>query len=259
MKKEHSASLAMHLSGLHTDNPFEEHSLMDWTMRHGKKVLSSILLGFVVLFLLSLWLFRDNFEVAKNYYATLTYFQLFEKSASPEKQQQALLDLQKSLIQYPALQPLYEGKVAQTLLNRNLVEQSLPFANATLKRTQQKDLSDFHRFAHISLLIAEKKYSEALSNSLALKEHLATSLNPHGSNLIVPFNLLRIAFLQQFVGTPHEEIHSWQDFKEYQQRLQQNNQPEQLQALNVINGLFTNGKISLDDYIDMRLKNLADH
>jgi hypothetical protein len=252
MKKNSPKLTSMSLPMLREDDFLEDNRVTEWLLRNGKKLLWCIGGGLIALLLLSLWLFKGNTEISKNYYATISAFQQLEKASSPELQQAALKDMNLALAKSPNLHAKYDAPIAQLLLNAGKVEQAKPFAESALGRTDQDALPGYNAYAQISLLIAEGKHDEALKQSLMLKEALMSNETTSGS--LFAFNLLRIAFLQGLAGTPSAEAASWKMWQEYASKAKDTTHSGPYAQ---IAALFSEGKLSLNDYIDAKLKALG--
>jgi len=270
MKKNPHSTLERSPGNLNLEDTFEEHPITDWIVLHGKTFLYALGVGFVLLFIASFWFSRGTSEATTDYYNASREFQLFDKqslSGTEGTSAKPYFDkLNAILHKYPDLHAKYDGQIAQIFLDRNEVSQAKPFAEATLKRTSQDHLIPYAEYSKISLLIAENNIVEALARSIALKQTLATkessletensSLTPPPENLLYAFNLLRIPFLQQIAGSPTDELHSWQEWLQYNtaENLKLMVAPE---AIENIAKIFSNDDLSLAQYIEARMKKLS--
>lgn len=230
---------------------------MEWVLWNGKKILYSIFGGFLILFILSLWLLRSNSEASKGYFDALSDFQSFEKAVTTEKQAAALGQLSSVLNSYPDLHPLYDGKIAQTLINRHQTRPATPFATATLKRTHSDQLSAYEAYSQISLAIVENDFQLALQRSITLKQKLSLDkASEVNADLLFAFNLLRMPFLYQAMAASAEELAAWHTWKQYEGGQGEDHLSLDPQAFAMVASLFVDGKLSLNDYIDGRIKAL---
>ena len=170
-----------------------------------------------------------------------------------------LRQLQESLKKHPELQAQYDPCIAQFFLAMTAPEQGTPLIERTLKRTQQPYYSVYGR---TSLKISQKKYQEALEDSLALKEKIEEN-RPFGAtsnqhSLLFAFNLLRIALLHQQLGHTKQELETWQQIEHYggwKQGESLNKSIENKGFKELLNH-FTVGQTTLVDYIIKREKEL---
>ncbi len=172
-----------------------------------------------------------------------------------------LIKLQKILKQHPELHPKYDGRIAQKLLLTSQQGLALSFSKAAQKRVGS--FSPYYlQFSNCSLLIGEKKFEEALSQSQALKVALDHDANfwkkrselvQHGA-VLYGYNLLRIAFLQQVLENVPGEIEAWNDFKKEAGWLEIGDSLRRLdpESVQLIGQNFHKNEISLKDFIQYR-------
>jgi tetratricopeptide (TPR) repeat protein len=118
-----------------------------------------------------------------------------EQILAGAKETEALGNLQAALKKHSDLRSRYDGAVAQKLLEQEEVASAMPYAKRALKRTEER-AGPYHQFAKGSLLIAENRFEEALSASLALQEQIEGGQN----YLLHAYNTLRIAMLEEELG-----------------------------------------------------------
>jgi hypothetical protein len=171
-----------------------------------------------------------------------------------------LIKLQKILKQHPELHAQYDGRIAQKLLINSEQGLAASFSKATQKRIG--GLSPYYtRFSNCSLLIGEKKFESALSESKALKLALdqdeafwetKSELVRHGG-ILYGYNLLRIAFLEQYLGNADGELAAWKEFKKEAGWLESES-PTKLdaQSFELISQNFQRNDVSLKDFIQYR-------
>ena len=236
-----------------------ESPIIQWISDNGRNLLW-ILLAFLASALLLYKIFGgSSTKTESDYFKAEGEFSVFENSADPKAQNEALSKLSALLTRYPDLQPKYDGLVAQTLLNRNEVKEALPFANRTLSRTGKDHLPFYADYAHATLSISQEKYDDALKQAQTLKEKMISHAKENGDekefgDALYLFNLLRIAMLNQQLGNKEEELRAWQEFK--QSAVQRQGEGYFVQSdlfENVIKKL-QEGKASLLNYIEAREK-----
>ncbi len=164
---------------------------------------------------------------------------------------EAINQLLPILQRQPELKAEYQGDLAQALLERGAVDQALPLANETIARVSADQIESYLSYASSSLLIEQKKYKEALDQSLQLKAQLKDN------DLLNAFNLVRIALLQQELGDKEGELQAWQEWKRYAgwkgtaptvKTLDQ-------KAYFVVQNYYGEGGLSLVNYIEARTQN----
>jgi hypothetical protein len=169
--------------------------------------------------------------------------------------------LQKIIRKHPELHAKYDGAIAQKLLSTSESGLATSYGKATLKR--MGDFSPYYKeFSACSLMIADRKWAEALKNSKALKASMdsddgfwekKSDLVRHGC-ILYGYNLLRIAMLEKTAGTPKGELEAWHELKvnagwHGAEPTSRTYDPE---AYLLIQGNFQNQEISLLDYIKYR-------
>lgn len=218
-----------------------EHPFIQWVTDNRNTVIYA-LLAFVILIVgLSWTLTRKSRQVgidtikAEN---ELIAFQteIFESGALP---QHTFDSLKSILAKTPQLEAKLDGPIAQALLTINQVDEAKPFAKRTLKRTETSKLAVYNEFGHITLLISDKDYQNALDKSLKLQSQM-TKENP-----LLAFNLIRIGMLQQTLGNKEDEMKTWKEIKQ----LAATNAP----AYEKLEAVLEKGNISIMKYIDKRL------
>lgn len=247
----------------------EEGVLVDWFSRNGKHLLYG-LIAFVALLLI---IYRfSNSQTSK---AEHTYLQAANdfntfinvNHAQDPKGTEALERLTTYMKSHPELHAAYDGAIAQTLLDRNLIAEALPFAQSTLARTHIEDLPFYSDFAETTLMIAQKQYKQALSQATALQIKMTDMLKAD-SNMeksfgpeLFAFNLLRIAMLYQQLEDRDSELRTWEEWKRYAGLLKANPSAIQVnvdpQAFRFIIQKLAVGTLSLPDYIAYREKTLT--
>lgn len=178
-----------------------------------------------------------------------------------------LVKLQKILKQHPELHAKYDGRIAQKLLLNSQQGLALSFSKATQKRIGQ--VSPYYTlFSNGSLLIGEKKFDEALSQSKNLKAMLdqddsfwktKSATVKHGA-VLYGYNLLRIAFLEQMIGNSAGEQAAWNEFKKAAGWIESESASNRMdpESLSHICQNFQKNDVSLKDFIEYRETVLKD-
>jgi len=170
----------------------------------------------------------------------------FVKIWQGKESQQSLQNLSLILNKHPELHAKFDGLLAQILLNQGQVEEAMPYAVRTLRRTQDENAPYFKTFSEITLLVAQKKYTDALHQTQILQKNLNASSSFPGIDVLQVFNTLRLASLQQQLNLPKAELNTWQEWQKIA-----NLNPAITAA---ILKHFKEGIYPLENYIDYRRK-----
>lgn len=161
---------------------------------------------------------------------------------------EALAQLQTIMARHEELHAKYDGQLAQNLLSHNQSELAEGYSQAVVQRLG--DRCDFgSQFTKGTFLISERRYLDALRESIALKLALENEQREDLQGLYL-YNLLRIAMLQEEAGTKESELAAWGELrKNLQERAETTSYNQLLQN-------FRKGNVSLLDYIDERIASL---
>ncbi|NGX43119.1 MAG: hypothetical protein K940chlam7_01410 [Chlamydiae bacterium] len=205
----------------------------------------------------------ESSYVAAENNLTMLYRSAQGEAGDPEREQ-ALNNLKEITNAYPALRSKYDGSIAQLLLIQGDTVQATEFAERCLSRTAQDNLPYYSDFSRTTLLIAEEQYQQALQQAQTLKMTLLEKAdqndieNRNFGDALFAYNLLRIAMLQQKIGTPKEELQAWNEWKQYAgigKQLQATKSIE-TEAFTILNDQIAEGSFSLTQYIEEREKHL---
>lgn len=181
-------------------------------------------------------------------------FRIFQNSQARNEQatsQPALEKLNTILKKYSELQQKYDGPIAQSLITTGSINEAEPYASRTLKRIEGNQLPLYSEYAKTTLAISQKQYKEALAQSLSLKQKMQDSKEGYGDILYI-FSLLRIAFLSQQLGDKGHELAAWEDLT----KISTTNDTSSQEMIQAVNTLFAEGKTTLQDYMQERMKAL---
>ncbi|MGR3973853.1 MAG: hypothetical protein QRY72_04735 [Candidatus Rhabdochlamydia sp.] len=150
------------------------------------------------------------------------------------------------LKKHPELEAKYGRKMTQKLLNH--FEVSNPFEALAKISTPFSP-----RCSHPSFLIKQKKFAEALHESLQLQQMLdqEDELYDDPKCLLYADNLLRICFLHQQLSHKDQERSSWHEFKRYMRWVSEENWPTHIDDVSyrTLMQHFQKEDISLKDYV----------
>jgi hypothetical protein len=114
---------------------------------------------------------------------------------------------EKSLAKAPEIKRVLGGEIAQSLLIANRIDDAEEMAKELMNELRSI-APHYAQFSEISLLIARKRYQEALEKSVSLKEILSERTQLYAQNLI------RIACLHQQLGNAAGELAAWRDLEQ---------------------------------------------
>lgn len=224
---------------------FEENPYIQWVSENGKSLIIS-LLALIALFIIGYrFAFGSMMQAETDFFQADQAFQTFASDATtPDAiaaQEDAFKKLEQVIKRHPELHAKYDGPIAQILISRNSFSEALPYAAGAIQRTKAENEPYFYSYAQNTILIAEKNYNEALKNSVALKTQIANK-----EPVLFGFNLIRIASLQQQLGSKSEELNAWKEWKQFAAS-------DTKSAQKVINH-FKDGDVSITNYIEAREK-----
>lgn len=247
----------------------ETGNLAIWMNTNGKYIVYGLLGLFVLLIAFYRFSNTHTTESEKSYLQASSDFVNFTKASQSNdpNAENLLSNLIVLMNSHPELHAAYDGALGQLLLNRNAVDEAIPFVTRTLKRTEVNHLSYYNEYASTTLLISEQKYQEALNDALILQEKMGKAINEFADDFqrsfgeeLFALNLFRIAMLQQQLGDRAAELQSWQLWKQYA-GLSTPKTPLPIransQAFRSVIQYLAVGNISLPDYIAFREKTLS--
>lgn len=257
--KENPLASAFGLEG----NPF-----INWIARNGETLLYGVLGLFVLLFGGYLWFAGSSTKSEGEFQSANEQFAIFRQQAdsSPEAQQEAFSNLTQLIAKQPDLGSKYDARIAQELIDRYDYKLAKPFAEAALDRVSKDQIPFYVDYAQITLLIAGHHFEEAIKQSIMLKEEMVKALSQWSEakkehafgELLFAFNMLRIPLLQQQLGAKVDERQSWEEWKSYSNSETHSLPPTfDKKAFYTVAQLFSDGSVSLDNYIDMRMQMTA--
>lgn len=222
----------------------EEHPMVQWFSNNGLTVVYA-LLGCALLFMLIYRFYGGSTQSQQDFYEAES--SMTELQQSPEDAKASLAKLEKILYRNPDLHAKYDGLIAQALLNLNNVQEALPFAENAIARTKSENAPFFTDFANTTLLIAEKKYDQALQNAKDLNKKITEQTEALKENsLLFAYNLLRIGMLQQQLGQKEEARQTWKQWMEFAK-----NATEKSSAANMNEGFLTLNQVFIDGKLDL--------
>jgi len=184
--------------------------------------------------------FYSSLTKEGHYLKAETAFQEFLAAESVDPHQ--INEIKEMLDQNSSLKQKYQARFAQQLTMHEKWDDGIREADETMIKSASSQAWPFVEYSQASLLIAQKKYQEALSMSRNLDQTLSTE----PEHLIIKaYNLLRIGMLLQEIGKTGEEAIAWSNFQSYLQH-------KQIEELASIQNNFRVGEVTLADYIKHR-------
>lgn len=247
-KKTQDVNSEVEIEQLPIELAFEENRYVQWVSENGKILVWGLLAIVALIALVYRFAFGYSTSSETDFFQATQAFSTFEQEAkTPDEvaaQQDAFYKLEKIIHRHPELHAKYDGLMTQVLIARNAFAQAEPFAKLAIQRTSNENEPLFSEYSQNTLLIGKQNYSEALKNSIALKNQMKEGQE----SLLFGFNLLRIASLQRTLGLKSEELAAWKEWKQFAQRDARSSQK--------IMNHFKDGSVSLINYIEAREKSL---
>lgn len=237
----------------------------EWISEHGKV----ILLSFVTLIVLSFCLFQLAGKFLPSQKSDYLHIQkAFHAWVSKELPDAQLFSaLEKPLKSHPELEAKFGAHIAQRLLSQGEVHKANTYASSLLKRAQELTSTYYPRFSRNTLLISQGKYIEALEEAKQLKVDLESDdvfwqgrdKLVRSGTILYAYNLMRIASLEGQVGSKEGELKAWDELVHNAgwQGSPANVKTYDPEAYALLAQNFTQGDISLLDYIEQRKKDLT--
>jgi hypothetical protein len=238
----------------------------DWIIEHSK----TILLSFITLILLAFLLFQLMGKVSSGKKSDYLEVQkAFTAWVSQETEDHNLLkDLEKPLSRHPELQAKFGNQIAQRLLSLGDVNKADAYAKAALVRSRDLTSPYYSRFSRNTLMISQGKYLEALEEAKRLKIDLekddafweSRDKFIRSGTILYAYNLVRIASLERQLGSKEGELKAWEELVQNAgwKSLPANMKTYDPEAYALLAQNFTQGDISLLDYIEQRKKELTE-
>ena len=261
IKKSKSASNLPPQAHAELAASLEENHFLTMIMDHGR----TIGYVFIALVLLLLVIYRfnmhNNSQAEQAYFeADIDFFQLQHNIGNPDIFEDYLTKLNGILKEHPELHAKYDGPIAQALLLQDEPKKAETFASLAFARTKNEESPFFVDYSETTFLIAEGNYQKALDNAINLKQKMINDSSKSNAdkqntylNVLMTMNLLRIATLQQQIGTKDQELKAWQEFKQY---AKQQAESSNSLAFNELFAVFAEGKVTFLDYIEAREKTI---
>jgi hypothetical protein len=239
----------------------------DWVTEHSKKILLSCTTLIVLAFFLFQLLGKFSIGKKSDY---LEVEKAFNAWVSQETEDHKLLkNLEKPLNRHPELQTKFGNQIAQRLLSLGDIKKADMYAKAALTRSQDFTSPYYSRFSRNTLTISQSKYSEALEEARSLKNDLESNdafwenrdpFAPSGT-ILYAYNLVRIAALERQLGSKEGELKAWEELVRNAGWKDQpvNRKTYDPEAYALLAQNFTQGDVSLLDYIEQRRRDLSNY
>lgn len=195
-------------------NSFEKKNFF---VRYARAILYSIAAMLFLLLLLYRLASGSQANSERDYLNAETNYLHF---SSTQEQGEGIDPLLNILNRHNELHPKYDGKIVQSFLKREDALGAKEFAHFSLERVSEKFHSFYIDYSRNTLNIFESDFVLALDSAKELKENLLEYFNSSEENresgscgkLLFIYNLLRIAFLEQEIGSYEGEKKAWDEF-----------------------------------------------
>ncbi|MEM1282967.1 MAG: hypothetical protein AAGG81_05380 [Chlamydiota bacterium] len=243
-------SLADHLS---------DHPAFQWIAKNATNILAAVALIFAILFFIYRMSANDQTKAENDYLNASKDFNTFisaDAEITALQHEEAFEQLNTILANRPDLHEKYDAMIAQALLTKERANEAIPYAERTFKRIAKDNLPLHENFAKITILIGQAEYSQALALSQKLKEELNKTTKDNNITTLSTYNLLRLAMLENALDNKEEELKAWEELNAtlYTPEAMLSSTANEQRTL--FENLFSNGTISLKNYIDHRQKTL---
>jgi hypothetical protein len=211
---------------------------------YGRHILFSLIGAAFIITLAYNFLFNQSVDDENAYlYAQVDYNNFV---AAKKENLFELTKLEKILKKYKSLHTKYDPLIAQQLIYFENSSLALPYAESTLSNTKEEMHTLYGVYANNTLSITENKKEEALTQALLLKDSLNSKSTSHP--VLHLLTLLRIAILKDEISKPYEAQEAWLEFEEFI------NTPSGKLTFSKLNEIYTEGEVTLLDYIKERKK-----
>ena len=236
-----------------------DHPAVQWIYENGRMI-GYICLGLIVLSILAYKFSNHRQYQSEHDYieAENTWSSLAEAPLNEEQTKPTLLKMQQLVNHHSDLAVKYDSLLAQLYLYEGNTKDAFPLAKRSLARTAEELKPFYYSYATTSLLIAEKNYSQALTEAQSLDHQMNEQLQnaekgKEFGNVLYFFNLLRIATLQKELQLPKDELQTLNKIEAvYSQMF-----TWELADQQAIQNAFNEDKVNLKDYLDYRKKALS--
>ncbi len=237
----------------------------DWISEHSKKILSSFVVLIGLSFCLSQIIGKFSTRGKSDYLEAQNAFRAWVSSETLNPK--IPVALSKPLSRHPELKTKFGAHIAQRLLAFGEAKHSEQYAAASLKRSHDLKTPYYDRFSQNSLAIVQGKYPEALEEAKRLKSDLEQDDAFWDSRdkfirsgvILYAYNLVRIASLEKELGSKEGELVAWDDLIRNSgwKEPPHNQKMYDPEAYAHLAQNFTQGDVSLLDYIEQRRKELT--
>lgn len=242
---------------------YVENRFQEFIIEYGRKVLY-LILGLIILFLLMYRLSSGSKAGALTDYLNADKdFSSFQGSSLTEAlaENGPLTNLKEILNRRPELNAKFDGLIAQELLIKEDPNNAGLFADKAFQRVSKDHLPYYIDYSRATLLVSQNRLQEALEKSKDLKQQMLSQTQeklPQFGEVLYLFNLMRIAFLEQQVGTPQQELAAWKEVLNHKELIENSkrDQKEAQQLLQILTNHFQEGNASLNNYIKEREKKI---
>jgi hypothetical protein len=232
-----------------------DHPAFHWVAKNATNILAGVALVFAILFFIYRMSANDQTQAENDYFTAAKDFNAFvsqEADITPLQREESFLQLTEVLTRRPDLNSKYDAMIAQALLTGERTDQAIPFADRTFKRTAKDNLPLYQDFAKITLLIGQQNHEQALSQTKELKTQLNKNTQDDKITTLYTYNLLRLAMLENVLDHKAEELLAWEELNNALYTPEAMLSVTSNEQRTLFENLFSDGNLSLKNYIDHR-------
>ncbi|MEZ5315340.1 MAG: hypothetical protein R3E91_03920 [Chlamydiales bacterium] len=212
----------------------KSYKFLTFLNKHSFKLLFLFLIAISLFFWRERVLNRDTMQSQHDFMIANKIFESFQKGELPSPE--SIEKIETLLKDHPEVYPKYNTMLAMSYLAQNAPKGAF-YIKTILETPIAGNLPQFyHAYGKTSLLIAEKKYSEAYMEAQALS---AAIKNEEDYSTLYAINLLRIVSLEMQIDKSSK---AWRELKSHP-------------VYGLISSIFQEGHLSLEDWHLLCLKN----
>ena len=225
-----------------------------WLSRCRRQLLAAAFISVALLFLMYKWSAYHSSRAGVAYSQVASDYSAFVHALEEGQSEDSgayLAQLDEHLAACPSLRVDYDGLIAQQLLAYGAAAAE-PYAARVLERTAANHLPEYQAFARASVAAAVGDSDEALHEAYALKATLLEE-GSREQSLLFAYTLVRIAFLEQLVGSLKAAEAAWRQFQGYAGIVGGDtisSSPFNKEAFLAVANLFNEGNVSLVNYLN---------
>ena len=230
------AAIKSHTHLPESDPASEESPALLWLTAHGPKVVYAVIGIAIVLMIFSRFASSSQANAEADYILAENHLVQLQQEGTAHDE--TLRSLKEILGRRPELRAKYDTLLCQTLIKQGSEETAVEFGTAALDRTEEL-LNTLHQnYARTTLLIAGGELAEARKEATELQQKVIAGEYP----TLHAFNLLRIAFLNDQIGSGQEAELAWAAVTD----------PKNAAVMEPVIELFNENSLTITDFIQRK-------